>query len=105
METDKVENLLAPEEPVLPVADIQGIVVPGFTNPHETLLGVQFGTGHQVTKNFKNFIRKMSNQIATAEQTLEDRRDHRVARRATRTRYPQEAPQRIFIAVAFSYSG
>jgi deferrochelatase/peroxidase EfeB len=105
MEINKVDHVFAPDEPVLPMTDIQGIVVPGFTKPHETLLGVQFGTGHQVTKNFKNFIRKMSNEIATAEQTLANRRDHRLARSATKMRYPQEAPQRIFIAVAFSYSG
>jgi Dyp-type peroxidase family len=105
MDTDVVGKLLAIEEPVLPVADIQGIVVPGFMKPHETLLGVQFGPGHQVTKNVKQFIRKMSNEIATADQSLKDRRDHREVRRATKMRYPEDAPQSIFVAVAFSYGG
>lgn len=104
MNTDNVDIPLALEEPELPVADIQGIIVPGFTKPHETLLGVQFGAG-QVTRNIRQFIRKISPEIATAGQTLKDRRDHRQVRRATGMLYPDRAPQAVFVAVAFSFGG
>ena len=35
-----------PPEPVLPMRDIQGIVVPGFFKPHQTLLGVAVSDTH-----------------------------------------------------------
>src|SRR5260370_10693327 len=104
-ETNTSALPMAVEEPVLPMDEIQGIVVPGFTKPHETLLAVQFGGGNQAVRVFKRFLGEISPQIGTARQTLKDRREHRELRRATKMRYPENAPQRVFVAVAVSDPG
>lgn len=104
-ETDTHALPVATEEPVLPMDEIQGIVVPGFTKPHETLLAIQFGGGIQAVRLFKKFLGEISGQIATARRTLNDRREHREARKAAKMRYPENAPKRVFVAAAFSYRG
>lgn len=91
------------EEPVLPMTDIQGIIVPGFTKPHETLVGIQFGSESQVARNIKEVLGTI--EITNALDTWEDRRKHQELRLATRSRYPENAPQSLFMAIAFSYEG
>jgi deferrochelatase/peroxidase EfeB len=70
-------------EPVLPLAEIQGVAVPGFFKPHQTLLGVLCPEKPAAVQAFKELLRKMVGEIATGEQTLEDRRRFRAHRIAT----------------------
>lgn len=64
-------------EPVLPMADIQGIAVPGFLKPHQTLIGFTVGTGRDAVILFKNFLRMFAKEVSSAGETLADRRRHR----------------------------
>ena len=64
-------------EPVLPMADIQGIAVPGFLKPHQTLLGVLCQPEPQAIRAFKRVLRETVSNITTGEQTLTDRRRYR----------------------------
>jgi Dyp-type peroxidase family len=84
-------------EPVFPMADVQGIAVPGFLKPHQTLLGVVCKARPQSIQAFKNFVHSIAGEIATAAQTLEDRRHFREQKTA-------KAP-RVLTALAFSYHG
>jgi Dyp-type peroxidase family len=84
-------------EPVLPMADIQGIAVPGFLKPHQTLVGVICKAKPQAIQSFKDFVRSISGEVATAAQTLEDRRRFRAKKAA-------KAPCAL-LAVGFSSSG
>src|SRR5262249_17793588 len=84
-------------EPVLPMADIQGIAVPGFFKPYQTLLGVVCDNNFEAIRLFKSFIRSAAIDIATAAQTLEDRRRFR-ARRVS-------VSDVALTAITFSYQG
>jgi Dyp-type peroxidase family len=84
-------------EPVLPMTDIQGIAVPGFLKPHQTLLGVACKAKPQSIAAFKEFVKSIAGEIATAAQTLEDRRRFR-ARKAAK------APSAL-TAIGFSFRG
>src|SRR5205085_4565011 len=88
-------------EPVLPMADIQGIAVPGFLKPHQTLLGVVCQDTPQAIQSFRSLLSKTVGEIATAAQTLEDRRRFRV-KRASKSRSPANA---ALTAVGFTYQG
>jgi len=90
-----------PEEPVLDMADIQGIAVPGFFKPYQTLLGVRYTRAPQPIDALKQFLRKLAPDIATAAATLRDRRQHRGATPAAK-RAPRSPP---LIAIGFSYQG
>ena len=84
-------------EPVLPMADIQGIAVPGFLKPHQTLLGTVCKGRPQSIQAFKNFVHSIAGEIATAAQTLEDRRQFREKKTG-------KTPS-VLTALAFSYHG
>jgi deferrochelatase/peroxidase EfeB len=64
-----------PAEPVLPMADIQGIAAPGFLKPHQTLLGILFSVDS--VPGVQQLLRSFTAEVATAEATLADRRAHR----------------------------
>jgi len=88
-------------EPVLAMDDIQGIAVPGFLKPHQTLIGVSCRDEVKAIGAFKQFIAWASDEVATAAQALEDRRRFRARNRsksARRTHPP-------LLALAFSYTG
>jgi Dyp-type peroxidase family len=87
-------------EPVLPMDDIQGIAVPGFFKPHQTLIGVVCGSQPQAIQTFKELLSELAGEIATAAQTLKDRRRHR-----GQTARSAREPQRPLLAVSFSYQG
>jgi len=92
-----------PLEPVLPMREIQGIVVPGFLKPHQTLVGVRFPLGSKAILNVKKFLARIADDVSTAEQTLLDRRRHR-----NMPRDPQQSSEftsEVMLAVAVSYSG
>ena len=77
-------------EPVLAMQDIQGIVVPGFFKPHQTLLGLQFPRGDLKIGQVKRFLEGISGKVSTAGQTLCDRRQHRAM--------PSDAPALLAVA-------
>lgn len=89
-------------EPVLPMSDIQGIAVPGFLKPYQTLLGIQIPGEPEVISAFKKLMRDFADEIATAAQTLEDRRHHRAAARAHKRRTVVAPP---LVAIAFGFTG
>ena len=64
-------------EPVLPMADIQGIAVPGFLKPHHTLIGFTVGADSEAALAFKKFLGGFAEQLSSAGETLLDRRSHR----------------------------
>lgn len=92
-------------EPVLPMDEIQGLVVPGFTKQHQTLLGIQFPDAPQSVRNFRKCLGTLTKQIATARETLDDRRRHRQLRLSKQERYPEKPSPVALTAVAFSYVG
>jgi Dyp-type peroxidase family len=98
-------NSLTVIEPVLAMQDIQGIAVPGFLKPHQTLLGLVCRSESKSIRLFKQFLMDLTRQIATAEQTLADRRQHRkktAERGRARGRRVQAVP---LTAITFSYAG
>jgi Dyp-type peroxidase family len=90
----------APIEPLLEMQDIQGIAVPGFFKPHQTLISIGFPTSRTGLEHLRETLRRLLRQISTAEATLRDRRDHRGVEKVDR-----EVAQRVFVAIGFSASG
>jgi Dyp-type peroxidase family len=88
-------------EPVLPMADIQGIAVPGFFKPHQTLLGVFCQDKPRAVRAFKDFLSQTAGEIATARITLEDRRRFR-EKKATKSRAVLNT---VLTGVGFTYQG
>jgi Dyp-type peroxidase family len=94
------EDQIRRDEPVLPMAEIQGIVVPGFFKPHQTLLGVVCTDKPEAIQAFKKFLGQMAGEISTAAQTLEDRRRFREKKTAR-----PGAGSSMLTAVGFTYQG
>lgn len=94
------EPLYASIEPVLPMTEIQGIVVPGFFKPHQTLIGVRFPHGTAAIRSVKVFLRRL--KVSTAAQTLQDRRTYRDL---SRRRKRPIGPTPVLQAAAFACSG
>src|SRR5438067_527535 len=69
-----------PVEPVLDMDDIQGIAVPGFFKPHQTLLYVRVPEGRQALLHFKAFLGRVADEVSSAGLTLSDRRRFRSAK-------------------------
>ncbi len=80
------------DEPCLDMVDIQGIAVPGFLKPHQTLLYVRLNQADLT--GFRRFVGTFS--ATTAQQALDDRREHRSG---------QAASDRVLKAITFSYPG
>ena len=87
-------------EPVLPMDEIQGIAVPGFLKPHQTLLGIVCGEQEPAIQTFKQILRELASQIATAAQTLKDRRRHR--KQTAKTAHEPHPP---LLAIGFTARG
>lgn len=95
-------NHPAPVEPVLDMEDIQGIAVPGFFKPHQTLLYVRVPEGRQALLHFKAFLGRMAGVVSSAGLTLNDRRRFRAAKlRGVKPR----ADRTILVAVGVSGRG
>jgi Dyp-type peroxidase family len=88
-------------EPVLPLTDIQGLAVPGFLKPHQTLIGVLCAEDAGSIQKFKALLSDIAGKIATGSQTLEDRRSFR-RRKIAKARHPSASP---FVGAAFTYPG
>ena len=90
------EDFPWPDEPVLEMADIQGIAVPGFFKPQQILLGIRYPRGHANIARLRGLLGALVPEIATAAVTLQDRRDHRAG--LTRAFPP-------LVAIGFSFPG
>jgi Dyp-type peroxidase family len=94
----------APVEPVLELDDIQGIAVPGFFKPHQTLLGLRVPDGATAAEHFKSLVRALAVEVTDGRRTLLDRRSYRDERHKTQTRHRTESDV-VLVALAFSNSG
>jgi Dyp-type peroxidase family len=84
----------APVEPVLELEDIQGIAVPGFFKPHQTLIGLRYDRAEKATEHFQRAVRALS--VSNGAATLADRKAHR--KNSNLIASP-------LVAIGFSYSG
>ncbi|MGC9949069.1 MAG: Dyp-type peroxidase [Bryobacteraceae bacterium] len=89
-------------EPVLPMSDIQGIAVPGFLKPHQTLVGVSTPNDPGAVVAFKEFLRGLAGEISTAAETLADRRRFRVAKAAAG---PKPPAAKALLGIGFTFQG
>ncbi|HWT06248.1 MAG TPA: hypothetical protein VN224_10860, partial [Xanthomonadales bacterium] len=99
-----VRQTAAPVEPVLELDDIQGIAVPGFLKPHQTLLGLRVPDGAGAAEDFKALVRVLAAEVTDARRTLHDRRTYRAERHATRTRHRIQSDT-VLVALTFSHGG
>lgn len=92
--------VVQPVEPILDMHDIQGIAIPGFFKPHQTLLYIQVPDGHQALLHFKHFLGRIAGEVATAAVTLADRRKHRNLTKSAMLKLSAHAP--VLIAIGLS---
>ena len=95
-----VESQVAPVEPVLELADIQGAAIPGFLKPFQTLIGVNCDDAVDPIKDFKRFIRALSAKLSTGAETLADRREHRTLKFADKA---DQKPPEVLTGIAFQH--
>ncbi|WP_346825106.1 Dyp-type peroxidase (plasmid) [Ralstonia solanacearum] len=88
-----------PFEPVLDLADIQGIAVPGFLKPHQTLLYLRMCDKFDFSA-FRKFLIDLD--VATGSRTLIDRR---AARKEKDVSQRSGNRQVVLTAIAFTYAG
>jgi deferrochelatase/peroxidase EfeB len=81
--------------------DIQGLAVPGFLKPHQTLIGMAAQNTRLALIGLKGFLREVAKEISAAEEALEDRRRHRKAKLAGKS----DASGKPLVGIAFTYSG
>jgi Dyp-type peroxidase family len=91
-----------PSEPILDMAEIQGIAIPGFFKPHQTLLYLRLPEAREVLDHFKSLLGRFSSEVATAAQTLDDRRRYRQVKRGEAA---DAKVGTILVAIGFSHSG
>jgi Dyp-type peroxidase family len=91
-------------EPVLPMSDIQGIAVPGFFKPYQTLIGVACPNQPAVISNFKTFLGNIADEISSGAQTLKDRRLFREFKKGKKSKPSGEATT-LLLAVGFTFAG
>ena len=93
---------MAPIEPVLDMHDIQGIAVPGFFKPHQTLLYLQLPKEEEALLRCRQLIAQLGSAVSTAADTLDDRRAHRRLAAGGRKKTARPRP---LMAISFTYSG
>ena len=93
---------LGPREPLLEMHDIQGIAVPGFFKPHQTLLYLQFPKEQEALVRFKRLLAKLGKEVTSAADALTDRRAHRQLAAKGRKYLSRSRP---LLAIGFAYSG
>jgi Dyp-type peroxidase family len=96
------ESQVAPVEPVLELADIQGAAIPGFLKPFQTLIGINCDDAVYPIEDFRRFIREMSAKLSTGAETLADRREHRALKFADKA---DLKPPAVLTGIAFSIGG
>jgi Dyp-type peroxidase family len=93
-----------PVEPILDMDDIQGIAMPGFFKPHQTLLYATLPAGsREVLDHFKTWLARLAENVASAAVTLADRRQHRAIRLALAGAVEKRSV--VLIAIGFSRIG
>jgi len=85
------------------MSKIQGIVVPGFFKPYQTLVGVRFPQQPAAMQRFKSFLGHFADHVSNARVTLKDRRNFRQEKLRRKARRPPKAA--ILQAIAFSFPG
>jgi Dyp-type peroxidase family len=88
--------------------EIQGLVVPGFLKPCQTLLGVRIPEeSREVVLNIKKLLRRLVDKkiVTTAKETLENRKEYRRERWRQKTRHPKDAPHTVLLGMGFSSAG
>ena len=86
-------------EPDLQMDDIQGIAVPGFFKPHQTLLCLRVPDDPEVLAGFRSYMSEF--EVSSGTETLDDRRKHRDAAEAG-LEEPEDSP-RVLVAAALAY--
>lgn len=81
-------ELKSPQEPVLAMDQIQGIAVPGFLKPHQTLIGLRLPPAAGLPAA-KAWLRQLADELSSAAVTLQDRRARRAEARAQGKRHVQ----------------
>ncbi len=108
IDTSHSSNLPTDREPLLEMTEIQGLAVPGFLKPHQTLLGVNIpGESREVVINFKQLLRRLVEEeiFTTAQKTLENRKEYRRERRRQKNHQPKAPPRAVFVGIGFSSVG
>lgn len=100
-EVMKRRDFEEPVEPVLPMSDIQGLAVPGFLKPHQTLIGIAEGKTHLMLMGLRGFLRSIVSEVSTGAEALDDRRKHRAAKLANKS----HASTKPLVGIALTYSG
>lgn len=108
IDTSRISNLPTDREPVLEMTEIQGLVVPGFLKPHQTLLGVNIpDESREVVLNFKQLLRRSVEEeiFTTAQKTFKNRKKYRRERRRQKNRRSKDLPRAVFVGIGFSSVG
>jgi Dyp-type peroxidase family len=90
-----------PTEPLLDMEDIQGIAVPGFFKPHQMLLGIRYAREKADISRLKRLLAVLAPEIATAAETLCDRREHRASAKSG----AKAQAWLPLVAIGFSFQG
>ena len=89
-----------PAEPILDMDDIQGIAVPGFFKPYQTLICIRIPPSREKLLAFRSFLREPEAKPSNAQETLADRRLHRESPELL-----EREPAKPLLAVSLSYRG
>jgi Dyp-type peroxidase family len=90
-----------PTEPILVMGDIQGIAIPGFLKPHQTLLYVRLPNNRGVVGQFRRLVAALP--VTNAGETLADRRAFRRSANDSAERARSDAM--VLLAIGFTYEG
>ncbi len=96
-------NNKAPVEPVLELDDIQGIAVPGFLKPHQTLIALQLPRGAALS-GAKAFLAHLAKGISNGAETLADRRVRRAQAKEQAVRHVQREGV-VLVGLGCSWGG
>jgi Dyp-type peroxidase family len=97
----KKQAFVQAEEPVLPLDDIQGIAVPGFFKPHQTLVAVSIS--QNAVPKFKLTLKGLLSRVTSGRAALADRRSFRASSRSKKRN--AAAASKSLLAVAFTSQG
>jgi Dyp-type peroxidase family len=96
---------VAPAEPVLATTDIQGLIVPGFNKPHQTLVGVRFPSTPDGRAACRTLMKELSHEVTTAAAALNDRALFRRERQLQRSVRVKRERNMVCLAIGFSAKG
>lgn len=88
------------DEPVLELEQIQGLAVPGFMKPSQTLLCVQHEDDADTVRRVKNLLRQLQPHISTGLATLNDRNAFRKSKEDGQVQAGQ-----VLVGIGFTFLG